>query len=117
MRVIAFAALCLLVSGAGASAQQPMLSQPQQSSGVYTTYVGGQTVSAESYTFAAGADGTLRAEAEVGPAAGGPKRKTVTTAKGARPLSFTVEADGARVYAAEFGAGRGAKIFPPAPFV
>ena len=112
MKTIFFATtICLLLVCGHARAQQQeeegrrAQPQPTTTSGVFTSYVGGQAVITESYTFAAAADGTtLRAEAETGPASG-PMSKTVTLAARARVTSFTVESGGARVYAAEFGAG------------
>lgn len=104
-------AICLLLACGHARAQeeeggvrQPQ-QQPSQTSGVFTSYIGGQAVLTESYTFAAAADGTLRADAEVVPAAGGPAQKTLTLATRSRAVSFTVESGGARSYAAEFGEG------------
>ena len=105
MKIMVFTTTACLVLAVGhASARRRPPRQPSQSSGVFTSYIGGQPVVTESYTFAAAPDGTLRAEAEVGPA-GGPKQKTVTLATRERATSFTVESGGAPRYAAEFGAG------------
>lgn len=92
------AAALLLVAAAHARAQG------QQVSGKFTTYVGRRAIADESYTLAAGADGSLRAEAEVGPE-GGIKQKLVTVASPGGPVSFTAEVGGQKIYEAQFAAG------------
>ncbi|MGH9943820.1 MAG: alpha/beta hydrolase family protein [Pyrinomonadaceae bacterium] len=83
----------------------------QTVTGVFNTSIGGQPAITESYRLATQPDGSLRAEAEVGPAAAGAARqKTVTVATaGGRPVSFSVEAGGASVLTAEF-AGETVKL-------
>lgn len=108
MKSIILTTICLVIACGHARAQEAAgraQSPPPATSGAFTTTLGGRVIATESYTFAAGADGTLRAEAEAGDASGGPARKIVTLSKRARAASFTVEAGGARLYAAEFGEG------------
>lgn len=76
----------------------------QESKGTFVTYISGREAARESYTFAPQPDGTLRAECEIAPAQG-PPQKLVTVATRTRPLSFTAEVGGTKVYAAEFGEG------------
>lgn len=98
MRLIAFAAAMLLVAAAQTRAQ------PEQVSGKFTSYVGGRAIATESYTLTSAADGTLRAEAEVGPE-GGARQRLVTVASRTGPASFAAEVGGQKIYEAQFAAG------------
>jgi len=57
----------------------------QQSTGTYTTYVSGNAVVTEDYTVRTEADGSTRAEAEIGApsAAGAPRQRAVTIIRNA----------------------------------
>jgi uncharacterized protein len=74
--------------------------QAQQQTGVYTMYVGGNSVSTETYTITAQADGTVKAEAEI--AVKGPKQKTTTVVAKERPASFTAQIGDTKVISAIF---------------
>ena len=102
MRLIAFVAVLLLVAAVNSRAQE-------QVSGKFTSYVGGRAIATESYTLTAAADGTLRAEAEVGPE-GGAKQKLVTVASRTGPVSFTAEVGGQKIYEALFTAAGAVKL-------
>ncbi|HEX7177242.1 MAG TPA: alpha/beta fold hydrolase [Pyrinomonadaceae bacterium] len=80
---------------------------PQQSSGAYRMFLGAQEIGTETYVMSAEPDGTRRAEAEL--VFGVNRSKATTIAAPNRPVSFTVEAGGARLLAVEFTAD-GAKV-------
>jgi fermentation-respiration switch protein FrsA (DUF1100 family) len=103
MKLVVLLATCfcfILCSQIRARAQDDL----QESKGEFVTYVSGQQVARESYSFAPQPDGSLRAEAEV-TSASGAKQKLVTVATRAKPLSFTAEVSGTQVYAATFSEG------------
>ena len=104
MRSYAFAAAALLlVAAVQTRAQQ------EQVSGKYTSYVGGRAIATESYTLTTAADGTLRAEAEVGPE-GGARQRLVTVASRTGPKSFAAEVGGQKIYEAQFTAAGVVKL-------
>jgi hypothetical protein len=89
MRLIVNAAACLclfVIFNAHARAQNDL----QETRATFVTYVSGQEAARESYTFAPQPDGTLRAAAEITPAAGA-KQKLTTVATRAKPVSFSAE--------------------------
>jgi uncharacterized protein len=80
----------------------------QDSSGVYTTSVGGQKFGAETYTIKTNADGSRRAEAEA--TFGGVRLKAVTDVRAdGKPAAFALEANGAAATRLEF-TDAGAKV-------
>jgi dienelactone hydrolase len=104
MKLVALLAACfcfLLCSQIRARAQGDDL---QESKGEFITYVSGQQVARESYSFAPQPDGTLRAEAEVTNVSGA-KQKLVTITTRTKPLSFTAEMGSTQIYSATFGDG------------
>ncbi len=71
------------------------------STGTYTTYVGGQQFGLETYTLLTSADNSRKSESEI--SFGGTKFKiTTAVAADGRPLSFTLEMNGAQALSQEF---------------
>lgn len=77
----------------------------QQSTGTYTTYISGRVAATEDYTVRTEADGSIRAEAEIGaPTQGTPRQRAVTVVRNNRPVEFSIEAGGTRLISAQFNA-------------
>ncbi len=96
-RLLHALALCLATMAAGAT---PPVSA-QETSGGYTTRVGGQPFGTESYRITRNADGSRRAEADA--AFGGMKLKAVTAVGAAgSPASFELEVNGAKAMTQQF---------------
>ncbi|HJR08753.1 MAG TPA: alpha/beta fold hydrolase [Pyrinomonadaceae bacterium] len=107
-RRIFYTTICLLLlffMPARAQQTQPTPQPTQQPDGVFNTHIGGRLVVTESYRIASKPDGSLRAEAEITPAAGGAKQRAVTSALKTKPESFVVEIGGAKALEAKFGDG------------
>ncbi|MDQ1611065.1 MAG: uncharacterized protein QOG00_996 [Pyrinomonadaceae bacterium] len=108
-RKILYPATCLLLLFLmPAHAQQPQ--QPSAAEGTYLTYIGGQLIASESYRITSKPDGSMTAEGEFTPAAGGAKQKLTTTAAKAKPEIFFVEIGGVRALEAKFGEGGVVKL-------
>lgn len=77
----------------------------QEQSGTYTTFADGRPVVTENYTVRRDAQGSVRAEADIGAiAAGQPRQRAVTIIRNNRPVEFSVEASGATLLSAHFSA-------------
>jgi dienelactone hydrolase len=106
MRKIIYTASCvllLLLAPARAQQQQPM-------TGTYLTYIGGRLVVTESYRVTTQQDGSIVAEGEITPAAGGAKQKVVASASKTKPDSFFVEVGGVKALEAKFVDGGVVKL-------
>ena len=75
----------------------------QKLKGSYTTYIGGQPTSQESYVIAVNPDGSAQAEADV--QGGTVKSHVVTTATAKSPVKFLITVGDTRVLTAEVDAG------------
>lgn len=75
----------------------------QRTSGTYETLISGRPIATEKYTLATLADGSIKAEGEI--TIGGGVQKVVTVVQRQLPVSFSVEAAGRKVVAAEFRKG------------
>jgi hypothetical protein len=89
--------------GAWGKPAQQLGQAPQKQSGTYIAYRFNQRLATESFTITSRPDGTTAAEAEI-EVAGQPKLKARTLASPVRPLSFSEETGGAKLFSAEYGA-------------
>lgn len=103
MRRLPALAACLLLYLMPIHAQDNLPQPP--SGGTYVTHVGGNRVMTETYRLASKPDGSVTAEAELTPAAGGAKQRALTVASRTRPESFSVEIGGATALEAKFAQG------------
>ena len=105
-RFLSLSTCLLLLFLVPVNAQQPQQPQPTpQFDGTYTTHIGDRSVMTESYRITSRPDGSLAAEAELTPTAGGPKQKEVTLASKTRPESYSSEVGGVKALEAKFGDG------------
>lgn len=84
--------------------------QQQQMTGTYLTYIRERLVVTESYRVTSQPDGSIAAEAEITPAAGGAKQKVSTKASKTKPDSFLFEVGGVKALEAKFFEGGAVRL-------
>jgi alpha-beta hydrolase superfamily lysophospholipase len=85
-----------------AQAGQQARAPQQQHQGTYVAYRFNERFATESYTITPKPDGTIAAEADI-EVLGQPKLKAITLVSAIRPLSFSEETGGQKLFSAEYG--------------